>query len=138
MIQNAEWFDKQHHLPMPSSTKRAAVLPPQFTGKAFLLEVREHLVYIPSPTDYPYLYCKLRQHVPKSHIVKQFQTPDHGQGVSFISHAAQSSAFITDISQCFPQHGFLCVLILVVFQQPSGRTLLFYGISGNRRIHKVF
>lgn len=40
---------------MPSGVKHAAVLPPQFTGKAFLLEVREHLVYIPGQIDYPYL-----------------------------------------------------------------------------------
>lgn len=40
---------------MPSGVKHAAVPPPQFTGKAFLLEVREHLVYIPSQIDYPYL-----------------------------------------------------------------------------------
>lgn len=83
---------------MPSSIKHAAVLPPQFTGKTFLLEVREHFVYIPSQIDYPYLYCKLRQHILKSHIVKQFQTPDHGQGVSFRLYAAQPSVFITDIT----------------------------------------
>lgn len=92
---------------MPSGIKPAAVLPPQFTGKAFLLEVREHLVYIPSQIDYSYLYCKLRQHVLKSRIVKQFQTPNHGQGVSFISYAAQSSAFITDIRE-FSAACFLC------------------------------
>lgn len=95
---------------MLSGIKDAAVLPPQFTGKAFLLEVREHLVYILSQIDYPYLYCKLRQHVLKSRIVKQFQTPDHGQGVSFISHAAQPSASITDITEFSAAWGFfVCV-----------------------------
>lgn len=93
---------------MPSGIKDAAVLPPQFTGKAFLLEVREHLVYILSQIDYPYLYCKLSQHVLKSHRVKQFQTPDRGQGVSFISYAAQSPAFITDTTELSVARSFVC------------------------------
>lgn len=93
---------------MPSGIKHAAVLPPQFTGKAFLLEVREPSVYTPSQIDYPYLYCKRRQHVIKSHRVKQFQTPAHGQGVSFTSHAAQPSAFITDITEFSAACFFVC------------------------------
>lgn len=99
---------------MPRSIKHAAVLPPQFTGKTFLLEVREHFVYIPSQIDYPYLYCKLRQHILKSHIVKQFQTPDHGQGVSFRLYAAQPSAFITDIT-VFCNSPFLFYFILCAY-----------------------
>lgn len=73
---------------MPNGIKHAAVPPPQFTGKAFLLEVREHSVYTPSQTGYPYLYCKIRQHGLKRHRVKQFQTPHHGQGVTSLSWAA--------------------------------------------------
>lgn len=72
MIQNRERFDKSAS---SHAEGYAAAPPPQFTGKAFLLEVREHLVYIPSKIDYLYLYCKLRQHV-LNHRVNQFQTPD--------------------------------------------------------------
>lgn len=42
------------------------------------------------------------------------------------------------ISQSLLQDGFVCVLILVAFQQPSGRTLLSYGVSGTQSIHKLF
>lgn len=57
-----EKFDKSASS-MLRGIKHAAVPPPQVSGKAFLLEVREYLVYIPSQIDYSYLYCKLRQHV---------------------------------------------------------------------------